>query len=350
MKTLVTGAAGFIGSSVVRELLAENREVRALSHSGDVRNLEGLEVELVKGDVLDPDSLRRALRGCDRLYHNAAVYAHWHPRGADFIRRVNIQGTKNVLECAADQNLERIVYTSSVSAIGFYPDRKSTEADFPKEEDLKRQPYRESKFRAEQIAREWAGRLPIVIVCPASPIGPRDYQPTPTGRIILDFLNGKMFAYVDVGLNLMDVEDMARGFLLAEKKGRIGERYILGNHNIFLKEFLLLLAEMTGLPAPRFRVPRGVVRVAAEVNEVIASLTQKPPVAAVEQALHLRYNEFLDCSKAVRELGLPQNDIRIAARKAITYYLETGAVRPERRPKIRLSEKSGAGGNSALPL
>ena len=338
MKTLVTGAAGLIGSAVARALLAEGREVRALAHSRDNRNLAGLEVEVVQGDLLDPDSLARALQGCDKLHHLASIYAHWHPKGGDFIRRVNIEGTRNILEAASKCGLEKIIHTSSISAVGFYPDRLSAEEDYPREEDLRRQPYRESKFRSELIAREWAKKLPIVIVNPASPIGVGDWLPTATGRTILDFLNGKMFAYVDAGLNVIDVEDLALGFVAAEKKGRVGERYILGNQNILLKDFFAAIAELTGLAPPRVKMPRAVVRMVAEVNEVIADIIKKEPLAAVEQALHLRYKEFVDCSKAVRELGLPQNDFRIAIAKAVKYYLDIGAVKPERARLIKLQE------------
>jgi dihydroflavonol-4-reductase len=338
MKTLITGAAGFIGSSVARAVLADGQEVRVLLRERDPRNLEDLDLECVKGDVLDAASLSRALQGCNKLYHLASIYAHWHPQGGDFIRRVNIEGTSNMLAAAAKFDLERIVHTSSISAVGFSPGRVSTEADWAREDECLRLPYRGSKLKSELIAREWAARLPIVIVNPASPIGVRDWVPTPTGRMILDFLNGKMPAYVDVGINLIDVEDMALGFVAAEKKGRIGERYILGNRNLFLKDFFALLAELTGLEPPAFKVPRWVVRIAGEVNQVIADRTKKEPLVAVEQALHLYYNEFVDCSRAVAELGLPQNDIRIAIHKAVNYYLQTGAVTPERAKLIELKQ------------
>lgn len=338
MKTLVTGAAGFIGSSVVRELVARGREVKAMSHGGDVRNLEGLDLEVVRADLLDPDSLGRAMQGCDRLFHVAALYRHWHPRGGDFIRWVNVEGTRNVLDLALRRGLEMTVHTSSISSVGFFPDRLSTELDFPALEDCRRQPYRESKFLSERIALEYAEKMPLVIVNPASPIGVRDYLPTPTGRMILDFLNGKMFAYVDVGINLIDVEDMAMGFVAAEEKGGRGRRYILGNANLFLREFLEMMADMTGLPAPRVKIPRAVIRAVAEVNQVIADLTKKEPLVAVEQALHLGYNEFADCRKAVQELGLPQKDIRLAIAKAVRYYLEAGMVDPARAAMIDLRE------------
>jgi len=334
MKTLVTGASGLIGSAVVRALLAEGREIRALVHSRDARNLEGLDIELVQGDLLDPDSLTRALKGCDKLHHLGSIYAHWHPRGGDFIRRVNVLGTRNMLAAAAKADLDRIVHTSSISAVGFYPDRLSAEEDYPDEAEVAGQPYRESKWRSELIALEWAEKLPIVIVNPASPIGPRDWVPTPTGRTVLDFLNGKMFAYVDVGMNLIDVDDMAQGFVAAEKKGRAGERYILGAHNLLLKQFLDKVAELTGLPAPKVKMPKPVVRLVAEINERIADITKREPLVAIEQARHLSYNEFVDCKKAVAELGLPQNDIRIAIEKAVGYYLETGAVDPGRAKLI----------------
>lgn len=187
MKVLITGATGLIGSSVIRELLADGQEVRALKRpESDLRNVEDLDIELVDGDLLDPGSLDRALRGCNKLFQIAAIYRHWHPRGGDFIRRTNIEGTKNILECAERHDLERIVYTSSISSIGFHPDRKSTEDDYPEDKDCRRQPYRESKWGSEKIAVEYAKRLPIVIVNPASPIGVRDWAPTPTGRTILD--------------------------------------------------------------------------------------------------------------------------------------------------------------------
>jgi dihydroflavonol-4-reductase len=337
MKTLITGAAGLIGSSVVRAVMADNQEVRALVLPGeDLRNLKGLDIEIVEGDLLDPPSLDKALQGCNKLYQLAAIYRHWHPKGADFIRRTNIEGSKNILEAALKHNIEKVVYTSSISSLGFFKDRPSTEADYPDLKDCARQPYRESKFLSEKIAHQYSSKLPMVIVLPASPIGVRDWVPTPTGRIILDFLNGKMFAYVEAGINCIDVEDLATGFVLAEKKGRLGERYILGNHNTFLEDFFRTLSELTGLKPPSVKIPRMLVRVVAEINERIADLTKNPPLAAVEQALHLRYNEFVDCSKAVKELGLPQKDIRIAMLKAVKYYLDTGAVLPERAKMIQL--------------
>lgn len=340
MKTLITGAAGLIGSSVVRAALADHQEVKAMVlPREDLRNLKGLEIETVEGDLLDPPSLDHALKGCNKLYQLAAIYRHWHPKGADFIRRTNIDGSRNILEAAVKNNIERVVYTSSISSVGFFKDRPSTESDFPDLKDCARQPYRESKFISEKLAFEYAPKLPVVIVNPASPIGVRDWVPTATGRIILDFLNGKMFAYVDVGINFIDVEDLALGFVLADKKGRAGERYILGNHNTYLKDFYNTLGEMTGLKPPSIKIPRQVVRVVAEINEFISTnITKQAPVAAVEQALHLRYNEFADCSKAVKELGLPQNDIRTAMHKAVKYYLDTGAVLPGRAKMINLKK------------
>lgn len=339
MKVLITGGTGLIGSSVIREALAEGYEVRALKRpDSDLRNLNGLDIEYVDGDLLDRDSLEHALKGCQKLYQIAALYRHWHPKGGDFIRRTNIEGTTNILECALKHDLEKVIYTSSISSVGFYPDRLSTEEDFPKEEDCRRQPYRDSKFRSEKIAFEYADKMPITIVNPASPIGVRDNVPTPTGRTILDFLNGKMVAYVDVGMNFIDVEDLAQGYIQSDKKGKNGERYILGNYNTFLKDFFENIADLTGLKAPSTKVPKPIVRVMAEISEVIANITKKPPVAAVEQALHTHYNEFVDCSKAVNELGLPQNDIRIAIYKAVKYYLELGSVLPKRKRMIQLQE------------
>jgi dihydroflavonol-4-reductase len=339
MKTLVTGAGGLIGSAVVRALIGDGQEIKAMVLPGeDIRNIKGLDLEIVEGNLLDKPSLDRALQGCSRLYQLAAIYRHWHPQGAAFIRRVNIEGTRNILDAALKCNLEKVIYTSSVSSVGFFPDRHSNEKDFPDPKDCARQPYRESKHLSEMLAFKYMDSLPIVIVNPCSPIGLRDWVPTPTGRTILDFLNGKMFAYVDVGMNLIDVDDLATGFVNAEKKGRTGERYILGNRNIFLKEIFGELAALTGLKAPTIKIPKAVVRIVAEVNEAIANITKKEPLAAVEQALHTHYNEFVDCSKAVNELGLPQNDIRIAMVKAIRYYIETGAVLPEKVAQIKLKE------------
>ena len=338
MTTLLTGATGVIGSSVARELLRDGRQVRALvRQTSDLRNLKGLDLSYVEGDALDAASVDRAVQGCDTVHHLAGVYTHWHRFGPEFIHRVNLQGTRNVLEAAERRGVGRVIHCSSISAVGFHPERLSTEADFPEEdEDLRRSPYRHSKVLSERIAFEFAkaGRLNLTIVNPASPIGVRDYVPTPTGRTILDFLNGKMPAYVEVGLNLIDVEDLAAGFVLAEKSGRPGERYLLGNHNTTLKGLFQMIGEITGLKPPRVRLPHGVVRLLAEIAEPIANLTKKPPLAAVEQALHLKYNEWVDCAKAVKELGLPQNDIRLAVKKAVKYYLNEGLVLPERAKLI----------------
>ena len=340
MKTLITGAAGLIGSSVVRAVMADKQEVKAMVLPGeDLRNIKGLDIEIVEGDLLDPASLDHALKGCNKVYQLAAIYRHWHPRGSDFIRKTNIEGTRNILDAALRNKIEKVVYTSSISSVGFYKDRPSTEADYPDLKDCARQPYRESKFVSEKLACEYIPKIPLVVVNPASPIGVRDWVPTPTGRMILDYLNGKMFAYVEAGINLIDVEDLATGFVLADKKGGLCERYILGNHNCYLKEFFQTMAQLTGLNPPAIKIPRLLVRVVAEVNEVIADITKNPPLAAVEQALHLGYNEFADCSKAVKELGLSQNDIKIAIKKAVKFYLDTAAVLPERAKMIELSEK-----------
>jgi dihydroflavonol-4-reductase len=338
MATLITGATGVIGSSVVRELIRDGQEVRALVRkTSDLRNLRGLDLKLCEGDVLDRASVEQAMQGCDRVHHLAGVYAHWHPRGAEFIHRVNIQGTRHVLETAERLKVPRVIHCSSISAVGFYPDRPSTEEDFPVEdEEMRRSPYRLSKVLSERLAFEFARKgLNLSIVNPGSPIGVRDWMPTPTGRTILDFLNGRMPAYAEVGINLIDVEDLAQGFVLAEKKGRPGERYILGNYNTTLANFFGLIAEETGLPAPRIKLPAGLIRIMAAISEPIANWTQRPPLVAIEQALHLNYNEFVDCTKAREELGLPQNDIRIAIRKAVGYYLEEGLVRPERARRIK---------------
>jgi dihydroflavonol-4-reductase len=301
MKSLITGAAGFIGSSVTRAVLADGDEVRAMVYPGESqKNIEGLDLEVIEGDIMDRASLDRAMHGCDRLYQLAAIYCHWHPKGRGHIVRVNVEGTRNVLSAARDANIERIVYTSSVACVAF---RK--------------------------------GRLTDENENPTAPIGVRDIRPTPTGRTILDFLNGKMIAYVDAGLNFIDVEDVADAFVSAMHQGRPGERYILGNANLNLKEYFELVAEVTGMDPPRFKMPKLPLRVIAEINEAVANITKKEPVAAVEAAIHTTEDEYVNCQKAMDELGLKQNDIRVAIRKAVLWYLDNGYVDEDRARAVR---------------
>ena len=337
MKSLVSGAAGFIGSSVVRAILEDGDEVRAMVYPGEVlKNIEDLDLEVIEGDMMDRASVDRAMYGCERVYQLAAVFAYWHPQGRDYIVRTNEEGTRNVLAAARDAGVSRVVYASSVACVSFRKGGLATEDDYPEPHEYRRMPYRESKIRSEKVAVEFFGKgLPVVIVNPTAPIGVRDIRPTPTGRTILDFLKGKMFAYVDAGLNFIDVEDVAGAFVTAMHRGRPGERYILGNVNTNLKDYFELIAEITGMDPPRWRMPKTPLRVMAEINEAVSNLTGKEPMAAVEAAIHTTEDEYVSCEKAVRELSLKQEDIRVAIRKAVMWYLDNSYVDEETTRAVR---------------
>ena len=321
MTTLVTGATGFLGSAIARELLKEGRRVRVLLRpEADRRNLEGLDVEPAFGDLRDRDSLRRALEGCEALFHAAAYYSLWS-RERRKMYDINVGGTRAILEAARDAGVPRIVYTSTVGCIGLWPDGRPADEETPFDEALLVNDYKRSKYEAEQVALAMAREgLPVVIVNPSAPVGPRDIKPTPTGQIVLDFLQGNFPAYLDTGLNLIDVGDCARGHLLAEARGRAGERYILGHRNMSLKEILDTLAALTGLKAPTVKLPYAVAYLAGWTCEMISDfITRRPPaipLGGVKMAKHFMY---FDASKAVRELGLPQNPIEDALRDAVAW-------------------------------
>jgi dihydroflavonol-4-reductase len=323
--TLVTGATGFIGANVVRVLLDAGASVRVLTrHGSDTRNLTGLPVEMAYGDVRDIASLRPALRGCDTLYHVAAYYSLWTPRPDDMYA-TNVQGTTNLLQVALELGIQKVVYTSSVATISS-PDDGS-----PGDETMHLAPehaighYKRSKILAEQAALRFCQQgLPVVIVNPATPIGPWDIKPTPTGKIIVDFLQRKMPAYVDTGLNLVDVRDVARGHLLAAQHGKIGERYILGCRNMTLREILLLAAAVSGLTAPRWRVPYGLALTLGYVCEGFAHLTGKPPLVPLAGVRMARHPMYFTAQKAVRELGLPQSPLEEAMREAVHWFRTHG--------------------------
>ncbi|HEY3306970.1 MAG TPA: hopanoid-associated sugar epimerase [Desulfuromonadaceae bacterium] len=328
MKTFVTGATGFIGSSIVRELLKEGREVRALVRAGsDSSNLSGLDVELWQGDLRDSDGLLKALKGCDALYHAAADYRLW-TRNPSEMYDVNVNGTTVILEAALKNNLNRVVYTSSVGTLGNPGDgTPGTETTPVALEDMVGH-YKKSKFLAEREAVKFINKgLPLIIVNPSTPVGPMDIKPTPTGKIIVDFLNRKMPAYLDTGLNIIAVEDCARGHILAEKNGRIGEKYILGNVNLTLRDIFVVLEEITGFSAPKIRLPYTPILIAAYINEVLAGITGKEPLiplAGVQMAAKFMY---FDSSRAVNELGLPLSPIKNALERAVVWFRENGYTR-----------------------
>lgn len=323
---LVTGGTGFVGAHVVRALLARGDAVRCLVRAGsDLANLEGLAVEQATGDLRDADSLRAAADGVTQLYHCAADYRLYCRDPEDLIR-TNVEGTRAVLAAAEEAGVERIVYTSSVGALGLVPGGSADE-ETPVSLEGMIGHYKRSKFLAEREADAAAKRgVPVVIVNPSTPVGDLDIKPTPTGKMIVDFLNRKMPAYVKTGLNLVDVRDVAQGHLLAAEKGKVGEKYILGHRNMTLKEILDLLAEITGLPAPRVRLPRAVPLVAAAVDTGIARLLGREPKVPLEGVRMSKYMMFFDGSKAVGELGMPQSSIRAALERAVAWFRANGYV------------------------
>lgn len=327
MPSLVTGATGFIGANIVRALLDEGEAVRVLIRGqSDTRNLDGLPVEMVIGDVRDVASLRAAMRGCDTLYHAAAHYSLWTPQ-RDEVYAINVDGTVHVLQAALDLGVQKVIYTSSVATIALPADGSPGEETMPLPLTQAVGHYKRSKILAEQRAMALCEQgLPLVVVHPSAPVGPWDIKPTPTGKICVDFLRRKMPAYLDTGLNLVDVRDVARGHLLAAQRGTIGERYILGHRNMSLREILELLAQVSGLPAPRFRIPYGVALAAGYVSEGIAALTKKPPAVPVVGVRLARHPMYFTAQKAVRELGLPQSPIEDALRDAVEWFRERGYV------------------------
>ncbi len=323
MKALVTGGSGFIGSAVVMELrhvLPMRALVRSRERPG---NLAGLNVELAEGDLLDQASLHRALEGCDRVYHLAAAYANWLPDRSVIIRS-NVEGTRNLLQACLDRKIERVVYTSSVAALGAHgqtPADESAQFNLADTGDV----YHLSKYQAEQVALEFAGKgLPVVILNPSNPIGPRDLKPTPTGALILSVLKGKLPGYVDGGINVVDVEDVAVAHVMAMEKGRPGEKYVLGNVNLSIHDYFQLIAEIGGGKAPTMRIPLPFAFATAYLYEAVAAVTQKPPLTTPGWVKVGSHYSFWNSSKAVHELGLPQTPIRESLKKAITWFHEKG--------------------------
>ena len=324
---VVTGATGFVGANVVRELLREGATVRVLARPhGDRRAIDGLAIEICEGDLVDAASIRRAVQGAGTVYHVAADYRLWARRPEE-IYRANVEGTRAVLDAAADAGVKRIVYTSSVGALGIPKDGTPGTETTPVTLADMVGPYKASKFLAEQVALGFALKgLPVVIVNPSTPIGPWDIKPTPTGQMVVDFLSGRMFATVDTGLNIVHVRDVARGHLLAAERGRVGEKYILGNANFTLREIGVLLAEIAGSRAPRARIPYAVAWLAAGCMEVAARVTGTTPRVPLTAVRMARKRMFFSSAKAVRELGLPQTDVRTALAEATEWFIEHGYV------------------------
>ena len=324
MTTLVTGASGFIGSAVVRALLQAGHDVRVLLRAqSDRSNVEGLSIDIVIGDLTDRVSLARAVAGCDALFHVAADYRIWVPDPAH-IYSINVTGTRELMTAAADAGLSRIVYTSSVATLGLNGDGSPADEDTPATISDMIGHYKRSKFLAEQAVRELVAQsgLPAVIVNPSAPVGPRDIRPTPTGQLIVDAVCGRMPAYVETGLNLVHVDDVAVGHVLAFERGRIGERYILGAENMSLRDILQAIAEISGKRAPRLRVPHSVVLPIAYVCEAWARLSSTEPWITVDGVRLSKKHMYFSTAKAKRELGFEVRPVRQALVDAINWFRE----------------------------
>ena len=335
MNCFVTGASGFIGANLVHELLARGHRVKALLRpASDLRGLAGLDFERVNGDVTDREACIAAAQGCDWCFHVAASYHLWL-RDYRPMYAANVDGTRNVIEAAARAHCSRIVYTSTVGCIGLPHMFRGqvggpTDETTPVKSSQFNNHYKTSKWRAEKIALKFAAQgVPVVVVNPSAPIGPRDVKPTPTGQVIVDFLNRKMPAYLDTGLNWVHVRDVAIGHILAAEKGRVGERYILGNAqgNLTMKEAFAVLEEITGVPAPKIRIPYGMAFLAAYVNEAISAITRKPPRAPLAGVRMAAHKMFFNPAKAIRELGLPQTPPKQAFADAVDWFRKHGGVK-----------------------
>lgn len=328
-KILVTGGTGFIGNHIVRRLCCENFSVRVLARpTSPLDCLKSLPVEVATGDLSDKESLKPAVEGCQVVFHVAADYRLWaaHP---EELYRSNVDGTANLLAAAFDHGVRRVVYTSTVGTIGF-PENgcAGTEESFPDPEQLAGH-YKRSKFQAEQIALRYAREgHPVVVVNPTAPVGEGDRKPTDTGKIILDFLNRRMPAYIDTGLNLVDVRDVAEGHLAALNRGRPGERYILGGRNMTFKEILSALAEITGIPAPSVRLPYTAAWCAAAVDTFLAGFTGRPPRAPLEGVRMARHKMWVSSAKAERELGYCAHPVEKALERAVEWFRNNRMARP----------------------
>ncbi|MEO8026367.1 MAG: hopanoid-associated sugar epimerase [Bryobacteraceae bacterium] len=320
--TLVTGATGFVGWHVARALMERGHSVRALVRpQSQLRELA--EAEAVPGDLRDPDSLKRAVSGCGQVYHVAADYRLW-ARDSSEMYQSNAGGTRNLLSAADIAGVERVVYTSTVGCIGIPADAEGTEDSAVGIEQMQGV-YKRSKFVAEQIAMDFAKKgLPVIIVNPTAPVGDHDIKPTPTGKIIVDFARGNMPAYVDTGLNLVDVRDVAIGHVLAGEKGRVGERYILGCENLTLAEILGRLAPIAGRPAPTTRIPYAAAYAFGAMSTAWASVTKKEPRAPLDAVKMAKKKMFASHAKATRELGFAPGPVDAALQRAFDWFKGNG--------------------------
>ena len=326
MLAFVTGATGFVGSHVARVLAQQGAELRLLVRpNSNTRNIEELRAERVSGDLRDAASLDKGISGCEVVFHVAADYRLW-VRDPEQMYRSNVEGTRAILKAAKKSGVRRVVYTSSVATMGFNSNGQPADENSPVVLDQMIGPYKRSKFMAEQVALE-AGRsgMDVVVVNPTTPIGERDIKPTPTGRIIVDFLKRKFPAYVDTGLNLVDVEECARGHITALERGRTGERYILGGENLTLKQILDKLAAITGLPSPTVRVPYVMALATGVVDELVTGrILGREPRATIDAVRMGRKKMFVSSAKAERELGWRPASVDPALRRAVDWFRANG--------------------------
>jgi dihydroflavonol-4-reductase len=326
--TLLTGGTGFVGSAVARALLARGHSVRALVRPGsDRRNLAGLPVALVEGDLADPQSLARAVAGCRYLFHVAADYRIWVP-DPETMLRANVEGTRALMEAALAASVERVVYCSSVAALGLTGDGTPADERTPVSEAGIVGVYKKSKFRAQQLVLAMVRErgLPAVVVNPSSPVGPRDIKPTPTGRMIADAAAGRMPAYIDTGLNIVHVDDVAEGHMLALERGRVGELYILGGENLLLRDLLALVAEESGRRPPKLRLPGALLWPVALGFEAAARLGGITPLVTRDHLRMARKKMFFSSARAQAELGYAPRPAREAVRDAVAWFRAQGMV------------------------
>ena len=325
MKVLVTGATGFIGGNVARALEARGYQVKALVRPGSAAlTLKHTGIETAQGDIRERSSVSDALEGCQAVVHCAALYTYWTP-DPSLMYEINVTGTKVVLEEALRARVAGCVYTSTVSTVGIPPGGIGTEEMKASEKEMAGH-YKKSKYLAEREALELARNgLPVVVVNPTAPVGPWDVKPTPTGRMVLDFARGRIPAYISTGMNLVDVEDVAMGHVLALEKGRAGERYILGNSNMSLRQVFKLLERVSGKRAPKIRIPIWLAMGAGYIDEFVeGKLLNKQPSIPLEGLKVSRKPMYVSCEKAVRELGLPQSPVEAALEKAVRWFQEHG--------------------------
>jgi dihydroflavonol-4-reductase len=337
MTTLVTGAAGFLGSHVTRQLVARGENVRVLMRpSSSNRAISDLSLEYVTGDLRDAESLERAMNGVQRVFHVAADYRLWAKNPQD-IYDSNVGGTKNLLAAAKTAGVEQLIYTSTVATIAVDRPELPNESTDSKLEEMVGH-YKRSKWMAEQeVLHAARAGFPAIVAMPTTPVGPWDWKPTPTGKIVLDFLNGKMPGYVETGLNFVGVEECAAGHLLVAERGKIGERYLLGGENLTLKQMLDTLAKITGLAAPTMKIPHGVALGVAYVESAFSRLVGKEPQIPVEGVRIAQHVMFVDATRAVRELGFEQGSVPAALERAVRWYQANGYVKAGRAKKIRLA-------------